>query len=86
MSDYIGDATLAKGIRENGMIHDAQEIAARLEWLADSLEGKKTPESYDQEWATWHSEEVIEDLAKKAEKLAKRLNHFRSYTRVGANR
>lgn len=80
--EYVGDEALGTQIQV--FLSDAQAIAFRL----DSLSGGLLNEGhgYAQEYASWHSEELLEKAARDAAELARHLNGILQYTRVGANR
>lgn len=85
MADYIGDGILGHHVSDS-VAEKALEISNRLTALGLSLQGKSGEYTYDQEWATWHAEEVLEHCEKRCAELLKQITRTKEYTRTAAHR
>lgn len=79
MAEYVGDDLLATQIRVY------KEHADAIAFLMDNLIGglDNAGHGYAQEYATWHAEELLDNLANRAQELADSLHSLKRYTRTG---
>lgn len=82
MAEYVGDDILATQL--SVYKNDIDAIAFRMDNLIGGLNNES--HGYDQEYATWHAEELIDHMADKAQKLADALHSLKKYTRTGSHR
>lgn len=85
-NEYPGNDAIAESIQSVATM--TRELLMRLERLASSLgpDSEHVQFDYAQEYATWHAEELLQDMGKRAASIQVLCDAIAGYTLTGRKR